>query len=82
MPHVLMTVELPGAASIDAAAERLGVAPGDLDRDFGVIAIDPEQHLYSVMVDERASAAAAERPGIAGPFANPKIEPFGPPESD
>lgn len=82
MAHVLMTVELPGAASLHAAAERLGVAPGDLDPDFGVIPIDPEQHLYSVMVEERASAAAAERPGTAGPFSNPKIEPFGPPEPD
>ena len=82
MPHVLMTVELPGAASLHAAAERLGVAPGDLDAEFGVIPVDPEQRLYSVMVEERASAAAAERPGTGGPFANPKIEPFGPPEHE
>jgi len=82
MAHVLMTVELRGEASVDAAAAQLGVAPADLDRDFGVIPIDPEHHLYSVMVEERASAAAAERPGTAGPFSNPRIEPFGPPQPE
>jgi hypothetical protein len=82
MAHVLMTVELPGDASIDAAAARLGVKPGDLDPEFGVIAIDPEQHLYSVMVEEHVSAGAAARPGTGGPFSNPRIEPFGPPEHE
>jgi hypothetical protein len=80
MTGVLMTVELePDAADLAAAAERLGVPTAKLDAEFGVVPIDPEQNLYSVMVDEQVTDAAARRPGVAGPFSNPRIEPFGPP---
>ena len=82
MAHVLMTVELPGGASLDAAAARLGVAPEDLDAEYGVVPIDPEHHLYSVMAEERAIAGTGARPGTEGPFSNPRIEPFGPPEPE
>jgi hypothetical protein len=85
MASVMMTVELdPAAADLAAAAERLGVAPERLDAQFGVVAIDPENHLYTVMVDEAVSAGAAARKGVAGPFSNPPIAPFGPtrPKSD
>lgn len=77
-----MTVELdPEAATVAKAAERLGVEPGQIDAEFGVVSIDPDQHLYTVLVDEEAAAGAAERPGVEGPFSNPRIEPFGPPQS-
>ena len=80
VPDVLMTVELdPGAATVAAAAERLGVDPARIDPEFGVVSIDPEQHLYSVLVDEQAVSGAQGRPGVEGPFSNPRIEPFGPP---
>ena len=78
MASVMMTVELdPAAADLAAAAERLGVAPERLDAKFGVVAIDPENNLYTVMVDEAAGAGAAGRKGVSGPFSNPRIEPFG-----
>jgi hypothetical protein len=80
---VMMTVELdPGAATVAAAAERLGIAPEQIDDDFGVVSIDPDQNLYTVLVDERAAAGAGGRPGVEGPFSNPRIEPFGPPRRD
>jgi hypothetical protein len=82
MPDVMMTVELdPQAASVEAAAERLGVDPAQIDREFGVVSIDPEHHLYTVLVDEQAASGAEARPGVEGPFSNPRIEPFGPPRS-
>jgi hypothetical protein len=75
-----MTVELdPGAATPAEAAKRLGVAAEDLDADYGVVPVDPDNHLYSVLVDEEAGAAAGGREGVEGPFSNPRIEPFGPP---
>jgi hypothetical protein len=77
----MMTVELdPGAATVAQAAERLGVSPDEIDAEFGVVSIDPDQNLYTVLVDERAASAAAGRPGVEGPFSNPRIEPFGPPK--
>ncbi len=75
-----MTVELdPEAATVAAAAERLGIDPARIDAEFGVVSIDPERHLYSVLVDEEAASGAQGRAGVEGPFSNPRIEPFGPP---
>jgi hypothetical protein len=80
MANALMTVELdPAATDLTAAAQRLGVATESLDATYGVVPIDPDQHLYSVLVDELAMGSAASRPGVSGPFSNPRIEPFGPP---
>jgi hypothetical protein len=73
MAHVMMTVELdPDAATLGAAAGRMGVDPAALDADFGVVPIDPDQNLYTVMVEEDAGARGG------GPYSNPRIEPFGP----
>ena len=77
----MMTVELdPDSATVEKVAERLGLRPEEIDAEFGVVAIDPENHLYTVLVDEQASARVAAQPGVSGPFANPRIEPFGPPQ--
>jgi hypothetical protein len=82
MAGVLMTVELdPEAADLAAAAERLGVAARELDPEFGVVPIDPDNHLYTVMVDEQVCVAAARREGVSGPYSNPRIEPYGPPRA-
>lgn len=50
-----------------------------MDKDFGVVLIDPEGNLYSIMVEENA---VTDQGGIEGPFSNPRIENFGPPESN
>jgi len=58
----------------------------EIDPDFGVIATDPDEGLYTVLVDARATnrvetVLATRRPDPAeGIFANPRIEPFGPPQ--
>jgi len=77
---VMMTVELdPEAASAERAAERLGIPEDKLDTDFGVVNIDPERHLYAVLLDEEVAAGVSAGEGVAGPYANPPVEPFGPP---
>jgi hypothetical protein len=80
MAGMLMTVELePGAADLDGAARSLGVAPSELDADFGVVPIAPEENLYSVMVDAASVPAAEPGAEYRGPYSNPRIEPQGPP---
>jgi hypothetical protein len=79
---VLVTIAYRGQRrpSLAAAAKLLGVAPGDLDARFGVVVIDPDRRLASVRVKAAALPAdLAERGAVAGPFADPKIGPLGPP---
>lgn len=75
----LMTVEISGEPVLSAAADALGVPVSAIDAAFGVVAIDPERNLYAVQVREDALPPdAASAQGVSGPFANPRIEPFGP----
>lgn len=81
MANVLVTVKLGSAQpSLEEVARHLNVSQTELDPDFGVVLIDPENLTYAVMVDERAAVDAAKSEGAAGPFSNPRIEPMGPPE--
>jgi hypothetical protein len=71
--------------SIDEVIKKFGLSPGEVDLDFGVMVIDPQDNLYCILVEEsaldRLSGETGESPeGLEGPFANPPIEPFGPPE--
>jgi hypothetical protein len=80
---VMMTVELdPAGASTEQAAKRLGVPKEKLDGDFGVVNIDPEKHLYAVLLDEDVAAGVSATEGVSGPYSNPPIEPFGPPRRE
>lgn len=81
MGQLMLTVTRdPSRASLKAVKEDLGLADEEIDADFGVVNIDPEGNRYAIMVEERASARLTDRPEVEGPFANPPIEPFGPPE--
>ena len=89
MPRVLYNVRWPnGPPTIDQICEKYCFSPDELDGDYGVVEIDPQDHLYSILVDDTAIArvehewdAAGKRDkGLKGPFSNPMIEPFGPPE--
>lgn len=53
------------------AAGQLDVKPEAIDREFGIVAIDPANDTYCVLVDE-GSAPQVARHGNA----NPKIEPI------
>lgn len=65
----LMTVRLAPGATLADAIERLGLAEEDVDTGYGLVLIDPDQQLYALRVSDEA-----------GGFADPKIEPFGPPK--
>lgn len=75
---VLMTIECAEEAPILADAARLlAVDEADLDRSFGVVAIDPDRHLFAVRVAADAvKAAKDDKGGYRGPYSDPKIAPF------
>jgi hypothetical protein len=60
--------------------QDLGLDEEEIDSESGVVPIDPAQNLYAIMVEESASARIEKGPDVEGPFANPPIEPFGPPQ--
>ena len=68
--------------TLEQAANRLEVPVAALDRDYGVVLLDPKRGSYAVAVkDPAAGPSAGTRPGVEGPWANPRIEPFGGPAS-
>lgn len=82
MPKVMVTLKLdPEHASLDDVRRSLEIAPGEIDDDFGVISVSPAENLYAVLVDPAAAGRVQGAEGVEGAFSNPKIEPFGPPES-
>ncbi len=75
--YVLMVVNGHGGPpTIAAAAQQLGVAPADLDGEFGVVTINPDRQLYSVRAD--CAKLPPGGSGENGPFSDPPIGPFGP----
>ena len=81
MAGVLFTFSAPrGKPTLYEASDLLGLQPGSLDVEFGVTLIDPRDGLYAVMVDECMAAKVGESPSVHGPFSNPPIGAFGPPE--
>lgn len=83
----LYTITGQGAdpPSLAEAAAQLRISEADLDPAFGVVPIDPAQRLYAVQTRDGAPAAVPEAgpdESYSGPFSNPRIAPFGPPEPD
>jgi hypothetical protein len=77
---LLMTVVLPGGTpTLEMAAAELGLGQDSLAKEFGVVLVDPGNHVYCVEVFAAALApggsAAAENDAYRGPFSNPPIEP-------
>jgi hypothetical protein len=85
---MLFTVTWPaGKPTLKKIMKRYGLHADEIDDEFGVIEIAPQTHQYSIMVEEEAvkrylddSAKNADDEDIRGPFSNPRIEPFGPPQ--
>jgi hypothetical protein len=81
--YVLMTVECAGSPPrLEDAALALGVPVSALDTGFGIIQIDPSKNLCAVQVLASAVPKTKDAGNFKGPFANPRIETFGPPKSD
>jgi len=87
MQTVMLQFKHQGSApSIEEVSRLFNLNTDEIDLQFGVIATDPPKGIYAVLVDAKASerikAVIATRPRdpAEGIFANPRIEPFGPPE--
>ena len=80
MAPTLYTVKLAeGEENLATAAQKLRIGPADLDPEFGVVPVAPAEGLYAVLVVGTASPAT-DGATTDGPFANPPIATFGPPE--
>ena len=85
MPNMLFNIRWEeGEPTVEKVCERYGLTAGDLDARFGVVEIDPDDHLYSILVKEEAAerlgAKVPETPDLEGPFEDARIAPFGPPD--
>jgi len=69
----------PSRASLEAIKADLGLSDDEVDASFGSVEIDPDEHRYAILVEESAIGRVGGKAGVKGPFANPPIEPFGPP---
>jgi hypothetical protein len=82
MSNVMVTLRLhPEQASLAEVRRLLGLGEGEIDKGFGVVNISPGEHLYTILVDEAAAARVQGADQVEGVYGNPRIEPFGPPES-
>ncbi|AHH18702.1 hypothetical protein NONO_c39180 [Nocardia nova SH22a] len=72
----LLTVRLTADATLTAALSALDLADDEVDLDFGLVAVDPDQNLYALRVtDTAASRFQADSSGAAEVFADPRIGP-------
>jgi len=74
-----MTVSLTGEhPTLAQAAEAAGIPVSEFDEEFGVVAVDVQQHLYAVQIRESALAGmkGSEEGAVKGPFSNVRIEPL------
>ncbi len=82
---VMLTVDAMTCTppTIERLAEKMSLPLEAFDESFGVIAIDPDRNLYAVRVDgDMLPEEVPEESGVSGPFADPKIAPFGTPVSE
>jgi hypothetical protein len=78
----MVTIRTSGwEPTLEDVLSHSGLTPDDVDHDFGVVATYPNDHEYTIKV--KASAVSKMRSSaefqVVGEFANPPIEPFGPP---
>lgn len=73
-----------GPSSLEALCTRFGLRPDEVDTDYGVIEVDPQDHLYSVLVEQRVAGKLAASPEVnqAGGeiYGTPRVEPYGSPK--
>ncbi|OUC83421.1 hypothetical protein [Streptosporangium minutum] len=75
----LVTVRLQSQATLAQAIRRLGLTEEEVDSGYGLVLIDPGQDLYGLRVAEEAARRIDPAAG-GGPYSDPRIEPYGPPD--
>ena len=76
MSMVLIQLKVaPGEADFDVQKNRLRLSDGDVDDHFGLRRIDPAHGVYAMKVKGDLIERLTDVDGVAGPFANPRIQP-------
>lgn len=78
--YMCTTVGIP---SIEDLARQIGISADDLDHQFGVVPIQPleaGEWRVALRVDQRLAPQLQDLDQLDGPFADPPIDPLGPPQ--
>jgi hypothetical protein len=74
--RLLISVELsPSDASVEGAARVLGVPVDSIDRDYGVVEVNPRRQRYALRI--AAGALPSGSGSVASVHADPGIRAFG-----
>jgi hypothetical protein len=77
---LIVTLRLdPGKATLEQIQARYGLTSTEVDANYGVVSVNPDDHLYTILVTEQAANRIKCLPGVVGVYSNPRIETFGPP---
>ncbi|MHC4617191.1 MAG: hypothetical protein ACYTEQ_05495 [Planctomycetota bacterium] len=71
-----------GEPTVNEICKLYGFQSDEIDVQFGVIEVDPQDRLFTILVDSNAAErvrGGRETQLPEGPYANPPIHPFGPP---
>jgi hypothetical protein len=85
MAKVMLTIQRQeGPPQLEEIQIKYGLTDDEIDPQFGVVEIDPVDGTYTILVEETAAAKISDSEGwkVQGPYSNPRIEPFGPPQVD
>ncbi len=79
MAKVMVT--LKGGAqppTVEEIRRRFNLDLDDIDESFGVVEVDPANHIYTVLIEEHVAERLQPDDDwqFEGPFSNPRIAPF------
>ena len=80
----MLTIRAKGKRpTVESVRSLYGLTAAELDENFGVVEIDPDEGLFTILVADSAATKVQSGSGweVEGPYSNPRIEPFGPPSA-
>ena len=82
MAKVMMQVRSKKTLTLSEIKRLYALAEDEIDSNFGIVEVDPKDHLFAFLVEESAALKCFSTDDfeISGPYSNVRIEPFGPPE--
>lgn len=83
MAKVMLTLQNLGEdLTLDEVVEQLQLEADEVDLEFGLQPMPPNKGSYVILVEETAAQRIdPDQVSVSGPYSDPEIETFGPPES-